>query len=88
MKNLVLLAFVLASGAAMAAEPGTYGPMTSTSINSRAAVKAEVSQAPKMQTGEVGAVIVNGKSAMPRDTASVRAEGAWASRAYQTVGEV
>ena len=88
MKKFAILSLVLAAGAAMAAEPATYGPTNSTSINSRAAVKAEVSQAPKMTTGEVGVVIINGKSAMPRDAASVRAEGAWASRAYQTVGEV
>ncbi len=88
MKKLVLLSLVLTASAAMAAEPRTYGPMKDTSINSRSAVKAEATQAPKMGTGEVGPVIINGKSAMPRDTASVRAEGAWASRANQTFGEV
>lgn len=88
MKKLAILSLVLAAGAAMATEPGSYSPTTSTSINSRAEVKAEVAQAPKMATGEVGPVIVNGKSAMPRDAAEVRAEAAWAGRTHQTVGEV
>lgn len=88
MKKLAILSLVLAAGAAMAAEPGSYSPVNDSSINSRAAVKAEAAQAPRITAGEVGPVVSDRKSAMPRDAAEVRAEGAWASRAHQTEGEV
>lgn len=88
MKKLAILSLVLAAGAAMAAEPGSYSPVNDSSINSRAEVKAEAAQAPRIAGGEVGPVATNRKSTMPRDAAEVRAEGAWASQAYQTEGEV
>lgn len=88
MKKLAILSLVLAAGAAMAAEPGSYDPMTSTGAASRASVQAQVTPSARTQAGEVGPVAASVTTGMSRDTSAVRAEGRLATRAHQTIGEV
>ncbi|RYX94205.1 MAG: hypothetical protein EOO28_15570 [Comamonadaceae bacterium] len=92
MKKLAILSLVLAAGAAMATEPGSYDPSTAAGSWSRAAVKADFTSAMQSdmlpQTGEVGAFWVPSGSASSRATADVRAEGRMASRGYLVFGEV
>jgi hypothetical protein len=90
MKTLAILSLVLAAGAAMAAEPGSYNPSTAPGAWSRAAVQADFSTAMKgdmlPQTGEVGTTSVTTTANTSRDVASVRAEARIAVRAHQTIG--
>lgn len=92
MKKIALLSLVLAAGAAMAAEPGSFNPVYTQGTLTRAAVQAEFNSAAKNdvlpQTGEVGDFTVETKTAAARDAAAVRAEGRQAARAFTTVGEV
>ena len=90
MKKLAILSLVLAAGAVLAAEPGSYNPSTTGGTWSRAAVQADFSTAMKgnmlPQTGEVGTIAVAPKANASRDTASVRAEARIAVRAHQVIG--
>ena len=90
MKKLAILSLVLAAGAAMAAEPGSFSPSTMGGAWSRAEVKADFSTAMKSdmlpETGEVGIIDVAPKASTSRDTESVRAEARIAVRAGQTIG--
>jgi hypothetical protein len=90
MKTLAILSLVLAAGAAMAAEPGSYNPSTAAGAWSRAEVNAEFSNAMKgdmlPQTGEVGTTSVATKANSSRDVAAVRAEARMAVRGHQTIG--
>ena len=92
MKKLAILSLVLAAGAVMAAEPGSYNPSTTGGSWSRAAVKADFTQAMKSdmlpETGEVGTFGVGSTTGESRDVAAVRAEARMVTRAHQTFGEI